>query len=94
MKKIKNIKQLKKEKRMLQQQEKELMRQISSGWHDLKENFHPRKNFEGFSSCKENRDRRNMNDDNFFKSLLSLGTTLLARKLTKSAEERIGKFFE
>ena len=77
----------------MSQREKELMKQISSGWDDLKEDIRPRKFLEEqFRKCREDKDRKNM-DDNIFKNILSFGATLLVQELAKSAEDRIKSFF-
>jgi hypothetical protein len=93
MKKIKNEKQLRKEKKLLQQREKELLRKINSAWQQLKENLHPQ-NFirEQVRKCKEE-NSGTVNEENMFKSFLSFGATLLVKKIAKRTEERLENFF-
>jgi hypothetical protein len=94
MRKIKNIKQLHKEKKLLHQREKELIKEIGSGWHELKKDLRPGKILqEQIRECREEKDVRNVYEDNIFKSILSFSASLLARKLAKRTEETIGRFF-
>ena len=94
MKKIKNIKHLKKEKKNLQQREKELLRQISSGWHELTEGLRPKKILgEQLRRCRDEKEKRAIDDDNILKSILSFSATLLARKLAIRTGEKIESFF-
>ena|SRR5688572_17208065 len=93
MKKIKNIKQLRKEKELLQQREKELLRKINSGWQHLKESLHPQNIIkEQVRKCKEE-SPGTANEENIFKSILSFGATLLVKKIVKRTEEKLDKFF-
>ena len=86
MKKIKNIKQLRKEKKLLQQREKELMWQIKSGWQHLQLDLHPQ------NIIKEH--GRKCGEENILKSTLSFGASLLAKNLAKKAEEKLEKLFD
>ncbi|HET9744187.1 MAG TPA: hypothetical protein VFP97_00660 [Chitinophagaceae bacterium] len=90
MKKIKSLKQLRREKRLLRQREKELLFKINVGWEQLKENLQPQNILKPGIQCKER--RPNTNDEKILKSLLSFGATLLARKLAKGAGEKFGGF--
>ena len=91
MKKIKSMKQLRKEKRLLRQREKQLRGKINVGWDQLKEDLQPNNILKSMKHCKER--GSSTNDENVFKSILSFGATLLARKLAKRAEEKFGNFF-
>lgn len=81
MKKIKSLKQLKREKRLLRQREKELLFKINVGWEQLKENLQPQNILKPVIKCKES--NPTTNGEKIFKSLLSVSATLLARKLAK-----------
>lgn len=94
MKKIKNIRQLTKERKRLLQREKELMGQIGSGWEELKNDLRPRSLAgEQLKKCCGPGNGKSK-DENIFKSTLSVAVSLLARKLAKRAEEKIDKFFD
>ena len=93
MKKIKNIKQLTKEKKLLQQREKELLRQVNSGWQQLKENLQPQNILkEQVRRCKEENSKVTK-EESILKSTLSFAVSLFAKKLAKRTEEKLEKFF-
>ena len=93
MKKIKNLKQLSKEKKLLQQREKELLVQINSGWQQLKEDLHPQNRLkEQLRKCKEGNSGAT-NEESILKSTLSFAASLLAKKIAKRTEEKLEKFF-
>ena len=93
MKKIKNIKQLRKEKRQLWLREKELMWQINSGWQQLKENFHPQNILQKqINRCKEESSRP-VREESILKHTLSFAASLLAQKIAKRTEEKLENFF-
>jgi hypothetical protein len=93
MKKIKNIKQLGKQKRLLQQRETELLQKINSGWRHLKENLHPQNYIiEQVRKCKEENSGLAY-DENIFKTVLSFGASLLVKKIVKRTEESLKKYF-
>ena len=93
MKKIKNIKQLSKEKKLLQQREKDLLRQINTGWQQLKGNLHPQNRLkEQVKRCKEE-NWRATKEESIIKSTLSFAASLLARKIATKAEEKLEKIF-
>jgi ABC-type dipeptide/oligopeptide/nickel transport system ATPase subunit len=92
MKKIKNEKQLRKEKKLLRQREKELLRKINSGWQHLKGSLHPQNFIKEQVSCK-GKNPGTANEENIFKSILSFGATLLVKKIIKRTEERLEKVF-
>lgn len=93
MKKIKNLKQLRKEKKLLQQREKELLWQINSEWQQLKENLQPQNILkEQVRRCKEENSKATK-EDSILKSTLSFAVSLLTKKLAKRTEEKLEKFF-
>lgn len=92
MKKIKSLKQLRREKRILRQREKELVRQINTGWQQLKENFQPQNIIrEQTNRCKGRSSGEK--DENILASSFSFAATLLARKFLKRAEEKFERYF-
>jgi hypothetical protein len=93
MKKIRNIKQLRKEKKLLQQREKELLRQINSGWRQLKVNLHPQNILKEQVQRRAEEDPEATKDENILKSTLSFAASLIARKIAKRTEEKLEKFF-
>ena len=93
MKKIKNIKQLRKEKKLLREREKELLSQINSGWQQLKENLQPQNMLkEQMTRCKEE-NLKATKEEGIFRSTLSYAVLLLAKRLAKKTEEKLEKFF-
>ena len=93
MKKIKNIKQLRKEKKLLREREKELLSQINSGWQQLKENLQPQNMLkEQVRRCKEE-NLKATKEEGILKSTLSYAVSLLAKRLAKKTEEKLEKFF-
>jgi hypothetical protein len=93
MKKIRNIKQLRKEKKLLQQREKELLRQINSGWRQLKVNLHPQNILKEQVQRRAEEDPEATKDENILKSTLSFAASLIARKIAKRTGEKLEKFF-
>jgi hypothetical protein len=92
MKKIKDIKQLRKEKKLFLQREKELLRQINSGWRQLKEDLQPQNILKEQVRCKEETSGTRK-EEGILKSTLSFGASLLVKKLAKRAEEKLEKIF-
>ena len=93
MKKIKNIKQLRKEQKLLRQREKELLQQINSGWQQLKENLQPQNILKvQVRRCKEENSEA-AKEESILKSTLSFAISLLTKKLAKRTEEKLDKFF-
>lgn len=84
---------MKKAKRLLQQREKELLRNIRSEWQDLKKNLYPQNILkEQIKKC-EREYATSARDESFLKSTLSFVASALTRKLAKKAEERFERFF-
>ena len=93
MKKIKNIKQLRKEKKQLLIREKELLWQINSGWHQLKQNLYPQNiPKEQIKRCKVDGPRA-AKEESILKNTLSFAASLLANRIAKRTEEKLEKFF-
>lgn len=94
MKKIKSIHQLKAEKKRIKQQQAELEKKIRGNWVDLKESLKPA-NFakETYSKIINDKAETNLNGGNFFKSTLNYGITLLAKKITDKAGEKLNNLF-
>jgi hypothetical protein len=93
MKKIKNMKQLREERRRLQRREKELEWQINKSWQHLKESIRPEEFFKERIRKEESFRRPGPNGESILQSTLSFGAGLLARTLARKAEEKLGRFF-
>lgn len=89
VRKIKNIRQLQREKKQLHQRERELTQQIRSGWKDLKKLLNPCSIVERHQR-KYKADQNVREDHGIFKNVLSFATTLIIQKLMKKA----GQFFD
>jgi hypothetical protein len=94
MKGIRNMKQLREEKKRLHRREKELEWQISRGWRQLNDSFRP----ENIFKKRHNRQQDDYNDysmngNSILERTLIYGATLLARKLARKAEENLDKVF-
>jgi len=93
MKRIRNMKQLREEKKRLQQREKELERQISKSWRHLKETLRPEVILNNTIREKvEEREKVNLNGDSILQTAISYGAGLLAGKLAKMVVEKLGGF--
>ena len=86
MKKIKNIRQLQRERKQLRQREKELMQQMKSGWREIKKLLRPC-NFVKEQTRRYNDGQFERKDNGIFKTALSFATTLLIQKLKKKTEQ-------
>lgn len=94
MKKIKSIRQLKAEKKRLQQQQAELEHRITGQWVALKSSLKPAslaKN--AYNTMMDNKAEANYNDGSILKSTLNYGISLLTKKFTEKAGEKLGKLF-
>lgn len=94
MKKIKYVKQLKKEKKRLESRQEELERKIRGDWHELKTNLRP-KNMakEAFGKLLD-KQAEPAPGDNILASTLSFGASLLAKKFSVKAGEKLEAFFK
>jgi hypothetical protein len=94
MRKIKNIKQLKAEKKRIKQQQEELENKIRNNWKDLKECLRPANLAkDAISSIFKSKTEKNQDDENIFKSSFAYGVNLLAKKFADKAREKLGKIF-
>lgn len=94
MKRIRNMNQLREEKRRLRRHEKELEWQISRGWRQLKDGFRPENIFKKKHGRQQDEyNDYSMNGSSILERTLIYGATLLARKLAKKAEENLDKVF-
>jgi hypothetical protein len=84
MKKIRNIKQLKAEKKQLNQRQVELEKAMKYDWRDLKDNLRPHE--------KEKKKENTFNT--FFADSASKIVATFAQKLAEKAETKIGKWFK
>lgn len=94
MKKITSIKQLRSEKKRLRQKQEELADKIQRNWKELKEALKPANIArDTFSSIIKKKTEQNLSGDTVFKSTLNYGISLLAKKFTEKAGEKLGKLF-
>jgi len=92
MKKIKNIKQLQRERKRVQQRERELIWKINSDWRDLKDRLSPSNLFDGQpGKCREFRGRKE--NGSLLRSAFVFAATLLIRKLIKRTEQKLEEIF-
>jgi len=95
MKKIKSIKQLKAEKKRIQQRQEELEDKIHSNWKELKENLRPVNIVkDSFSNIMKGKTGENLYGDGFVKNAFTYGVTLLAKKLVEKTGVKLGKIFK
>lgn len=95
MRKIKSISQLKQEKKRIKQQQTELENKIRGNWIELKESLNPANIAkEAYSKVMDNKAEANLSGDNVFKSTLNYGITLLAKKFTDKAGEKLDRLFK
>ena len=85
--------QLRAEKRRLKRREKELEWQIGKSWKHLKETLRPEMIFKKKFREEEEFGAGKRDGNTILQTTLSYGAGLLARKLAKKAEAKLGKFF-
>ena len=86
MKKIKNTRQLQKERKRLKQREAELNHQINSGWRDLKGLLNP-------CSLFRQQERKHRENQHLLKSIVTYVVSTLTAKLIKKVGEKTEQFF-
>jgi len=95
MKKIKNKKQLKAEKKRIRLRREELEKKISNKWNELKESLRPvnvaRETIRDFV---QNKTEENLEDESIFKSTIKYGISLLAKRFTDKAGEKYDRIFK
>lgn len=95
MKKIKNKKHLRAEKRRLKIRQKELEKKIRSKWNELKECLRPVNIAkETFQKLVHNKTEENLEDESILKSTIKYGISLLAQKFTDKAGEKFEWLFK
>ena len=95
MKKIKSIKQLKAEKKRIQQRQEELEDKIRSNWKVLKEDLRPVNIVkDSFSNFMKGKTGENLYGDGFVKNAFTYGVTLLAKKFVDKTGVKLGKIFK
>ena len=94
MKKINSIKQLRPEKKRIQQHQRELENRILNNWDELKKSLRPVNIAkEAFASVIRNRTRENLNGESILKSTISFGAGLLAKNLADKAGKKLSTIF-
>lgn len=91
MNKIRSMKQLRKQKKLLRQREEELLFKINTGWKHLKENLRPHNFLKQIMQCDHR--SSSANNKSKFNSIFSNGMTLLVKILIEKAEEKFSKYF-
>jgi hypothetical protein len=94
MKKIKNKKQLRAEKKRIRIRQEELEKKIRSQWNDLKQSLKPVNIAkETFQKVVQNKTEKNPEDESILKSTVKYGISLLTKKFTDKAGEKFDWFF-
>jgi predicted phage gp36 major capsid-like protein len=92
MKKIKSIKQLQYQKKLIKKHQTELEEKIRSNWKELKERLKPVNiTKDAIESILRKKVSNVMNDGGIIKSSLSYGIALLAGKLAETTGEKFSK---
>jgi hypothetical protein len=95
MKKIRNMKQLREEKKRLHHREKELEGRMSKSWKQLIDTLRPEMIFNNTISEKtEGREKIDLNGYPILQAAISYGAGLVAGKLAKMAVEKLGRFIK
>lgn len=95
MKKIKNKKQLRAEKKRIKIRQEELEKKIHSKWNELKESLRPVNIAkETFQKVVQNKTEKNLEDESIFKSTLKYGISLLTKRFTDKAGEKFEWLFK
>jgi hypothetical protein len=95
MKKIKNKKQLRAEKKRIKIRQEDLEKKIRSKWNELKESLRPVNIAkETFQKVVQNKTEENLEDESIFKSTIKYGISLLAKKFTDKAGEKFEWLFK
>lgn len=94
MKKIKSIKHLQAEKKRMKQEQQYLEDRIRGNWKEVKVSLRPANIAkDAMDSIFKNRTDKNLEDDNILKSSFNYGISILAKKFTDKAAEKLGKIF-
>ena len=95
MKKIKSIKQLRAQKKLIKQRQEELEVKIRADWKELKEQLKPGNIAkDAVESILRKKAAAFTNDGGFIKSTLSYGITFLAGKLAETAGNKFSKLLK
>ena len=95
MKKIKNKKQLRTEKRRIKARQEELEKRIRNQWNELKESLRPvNLAKETFQNLLQNKTEKNWEDESLLKTTIKYGISLLAKKFTDKAGEKFESLFK
>ncbi len=95
MKKIKNKKQLRAEKKRIRARQEELEKKIRLQWNELKESLRPvNVAKETLQKVLQNKTEENLDDESILKSTIKYGISLLAKKFTDKAGEKFEWLFK
>jgi hypothetical protein len=94
MKKIKSIKQLDSKKNDLRQKQYNLENEIGNNWKDLKECARPGNIIkDAFNSAVQTKTSENNGNESMLKTIFSYGLTVLAKKFSAKAGNKLMSFF-
>lgn len=95
MKKIKSIHQLKAEKLRIKKRRAELEDSIRENWTGLKATLKPSSLAkEAYNDILDHQAEANLKGDGVLRSTLNYGISLLAKKITTKAGDKLGKLFK
>ena len=95
MKKIKNKKQLRAEKKRIRMRQEELEKKIRSNWNELKESVRPvNVAKETFREFVRKKTEENLEDESILKSTIKYGISRLAKRFTDKAGEKMEWIFK
>lgn len=95
MKKIKTMSHLREQKAILKARQLQAEKNVRIHWNNLKDELRPSNLSAGvFNKFTENGATEKHNRENILKSTFTYGLTLLVKKVTDVAEEKIKKIFK
>lgn len=95
MKKIRNMRHLKAEKKKLKTRQEELEKNFGNDWSQLKETLHPKRVAGDVVRSWMNKKTNDLvNRKTILQSTLSYGASLMAKRFAEKAEEKIDRLFK
>lgn len=93
MTKIKSIKQLRAEKKRIAQHQQELEQKIQLRWNEFKSSLTPANIASHAFDAINSKPQQTNTGNTILKGVLSIGATLLAKKLATKTGEKLGSMF-